>query len=173
MVKFKLLALLPVDYLLHPVVSSLVLFALISCIRLLCDCSFRLCHHTIYICYFVALYPFLLWNCSYGIVLCCYQKRICFSLKASFYYSYYYFTLLKVFLSNVSRWFLTRVWVTASLYYYYHHHYFVRVFHSRCNRKFFVEVLVSSVFPTFWKRNELVFSPTAMCLFLLTYSSLG
>ena len=51
--KFKLLGQFPVDLLAHP--------ALIYCIRLLCDWSFRLPLHIIYICYFVASYLFLPW----------------------------------------------------------------------------------------------------------------
>ena len=35
-------------------------FVLISCIPLLCDCSFHFYHHITYICYFVASYLFLL-----------------------------------------------------------------------------------------------------------------
>ena len=42
-------------------VSSYTLFGLICCIRLLCDWLFRLYHHIIYICYFVASCLFLLW----------------------------------------------------------------------------------------------------------------
>ena len=62
MVKFKFLEHIPLDYLVHPVVSSLVLFlCLICCILLLCDWSFHLCHRIAYICYFVASYLFSLW----------------------------------------------------------------------------------------------------------------
>ena len=42
-------------------VSSFTLCALICCIRLLCDWSFRLYHHIIYISYFIASYLFFLW----------------------------------------------------------------------------------------------------------------
>ena len=47
------------DYFSHPVVSSLILFALIYCVRLLHDWSVRLYHHTTYIYYFVVSYLFL------------------------------------------------------------------------------------------------------------------
>ena len=60
MVKFKFLAQFPVDHLPCPVVSSLIFFfALIYCIRLLCNRSFRLYHHITNICYFVASCLFL------------------------------------------------------------------------------------------------------------------
>ena len=69
-VKFKLLGQFPVDHLSHPAVSSPnTLFVLICCIRLFCDWSFRLYHHIIYICFFIAFYLFLLslskslWRC--------------------------------------------------------------------------------------------------------------
>ena len=42
-VKYKLLTQLPVDYIPHPVVFGLILF--LHFIRLLCDWSFRICHH--------------------------------------------------------------------------------------------------------------------------------
>ena len=56
---------------------------IIYCIRFLCDWSFRLYHHIIYICYFVASILFLRWHSSYGVVLNYYQKRFSFSLKVS------------------------------------------------------------------------------------------
>ena len=40
-------------------VSSYTLSVLICCIRLLCDWSFRLCHHIAYICYFVCVLSIL------------------------------------------------------------------------------------------------------------------
>ena len=53
-------------------------------IRILCDWSFRLYHHIIYICYFVASYLFLFDMIGPdGVVLCCYKKRFCFSLESS------------------------------------------------------------------------------------------
>ena len=52
------------------------LFVLIKCNRLLC-------HHIIYICYFVASCLFLLWHSPYGVVLCCYPKKFNFSPKFS------------------------------------------------------------------------------------------
>ena len=53
MVEIRFLAHFPVDHLAHPVVSRLVLLLCqFSCIRLLCDWSFHLCHCIVYICYF-------------------------------------------------------------------------------------------------------------------------
>ena len=43
-------------------------FMLICCIRLLCDWSFRLNQHKIYIRYFVAFCLFLLWHSPYAVV---------------------------------------------------------------------------------------------------------
>ena len=84
--KFKLqfLAQLPVDHLAHPVVSSLTLFSvLIFCICLY-DWSFRLCHHIIYICYFLHLIYFCFDIVGpYGVILCCNLKRFSFFLKFS------------------------------------------------------------------------------------------
>ena len=57
------------------------IFALIYWIRLLCDWSFRVNHHIIYIFYFIMSCLFLLLFCLYGFILCCYEKRFCFSLK--------------------------------------------------------------------------------------------
>ena len=86
MVKFKLLVQFPVDHLAHPVVSILILsFVLIYFIRLLCDWSFRLNCHIIFICYFVASCLFFLWHSPYGVVSCCYQERFSFHLKVSFF----------------------------------------------------------------------------------------
>ena len=51
-------------------VKSCTLSGLICCIRLLCDWSFRLCHHIAYICYFVGSYLFsLLYD---WFLLCCF-----------------------------------------------------------------------------------------------------
>ena len=59
-----------------PTQSCLVLyFALICFLRLICDWSFRLNHHTTYTCYFVAFYLFLLY----------------------YYYYHYYYLLNRVF----------------------------------------------------------------------------
>ena len=60
-VKFQFFEQFPVDLLVHPVFSSLILSLLICCIRLLCDWWFRLYHHITYICYFVASYLFSIW----------------------------------------------------------------------------------------------------------------
>ena len=62
MVKFKLLAQFPRDHFARPIVSSLICnYVLIRCNRL-CDWSFRLYYHTVYICYSVASCLFLLWH---------------------------------------------------------------------------------------------------------------
>ena len=53
---------------------------LIYCIHLLCDWSFRLCHHIIYISYFVTSCLFLLWHNPYG-VFCAAIKRDSVSLN--------------------------------------------------------------------------------------------
>ena len=53
-------------FLSNPVPFSLILSLLISCIRLLCDWSFRPYHHLIYICYFVASSLFLLCPVNWG-----------------------------------------------------------------------------------------------------------
>ena len=61
------------------------LFVQICCNRLLCDWSFRLCYDITYFCYFQRLVYFCFDIVgSYGIVLCCYQKKFCFSPKVSF-----------------------------------------------------------------------------------------
>ena len=63
MIKFKLLAQFPEDKLAPPSrILFYSLFTLIYCTRLLCDWSFRLYYHIIYICYFVASCLFLLWH---------------------------------------------------------------------------------------------------------------
>ena len=66
----------------QPCLALYTLFALIDDIRL-CDWSFCLYYHRVYICYFLGSSLFLLWNSysSWGVFLCCYQKRFSFSLK--------------------------------------------------------------------------------------------
>ena len=52
------------QWIILPTQSCLALYSLcelICCIRLLCDWSFRLCHHIVYIYCFVASYLFTLW----------------------------------------------------------------------------------------------------------------
>ena len=115
-----------VDHVPHSVVSNLI-FALIYGIHLSYEWSFHLYPHIIYIYYFVASCPFLLWHSPNGVVLCCYQKKFSFSLKASlsqpcpsllvedFDYYYYYYLLIRAFHISVSWGSFTGVWVTASL----------------------------------------------------------
>ena len=76
-VKFDL-AQSPVDHFQYPSVSILIYFAPAYYIRLLFDCSFHLYHYIPYICYFVVACLFLL----YGVIRCCYQKRVLFSHMA-------------------------------------------------------------------------------------------
>ena len=78
MVKFNFLAQFLVDHLAQPVVSSLMLMLLGYCIHLLHDWSFHLYYHKTYICYFVMSCLFLRLQSSYGVFLCCQQKRFSF-----------------------------------------------------------------------------------------------
>ena len=62
MVKFKLFAQFPVDHLPHQVMSSLILFFVLTYCFHLCDWLFHLYHHITYICYSVKSCLFLLWH---------------------------------------------------------------------------------------------------------------
>ena len=61
MVTFKFLTQFPADHLSYPVVSSLILFLCWFAEYAYYDWSLHLSHHVIYICCFVASYPFLIW----------------------------------------------------------------------------------------------------------------
>ena len=83
MVKFKLLSQFPVDYLLYPIMSSLILFGadlLHSRIMRLIVSS--LSSHNLHQ-LFCCILSILLSHRPYSIALCCFQQRFSFSFKAS------------------------------------------------------------------------------------------
>ena len=80
MVKFQFLAHLPVDHLADPIMSSLIfllrLFVIDGFISVTALFTFTVLLRLIY-----SRFDMI---GSYGVVLCCYKERFCFSLKVSF-----------------------------------------------------------------------------------------